>query len=416
LTRKLLPLWLLLWAAAATSAQPDALAPEIDSLMAELTRITGLKPLQRVSWERIDKAQVKAYLEERIQNSVKPEEIRAEELTLKKFGFVPADFDLKKATIDLLSEQAAAFYDYHKKKLFLLQPPSDLMQRSVLVHELAHALADQHFHLEKFIRRASGNDDRSLARQAVMEGQATWLMLEYVAQRTGQSLKDSPLLLQMMSRAAELATGQYPVLDRAPLYLRESLLFPYVQGLLFQHAVIEKMDRAAFSEVFRRPPVSAQQILHPEKYFAGVEPVRPAVPWLADPRAWRLLAEGEMGEFDHAILIRQYASQAESARVAPSWRGGYYKLFENKADQRLALVYASEWADVEAARRFFGLYRKALEGKWKTFAIASESEGVLTGRGDDGVFLLRREGTLVTSVEGLQSPGEAASTGPGAIN
>ena len=79
-----------------------------------------------------------------------------------------------------MSEQAAAFYDFRKKKLFMIDAGEDLLQHSALVHELAHALADQHFHLEKFIDHGSKNDDTSLARLAVMEGQATWLMSEYL--------------------------------------------------------------------------------------------------------------------------------------------------------------------------------------------------------------------------------------------
>jgi hypothetical protein len=394
-------------AAAALCAQPSSLTPEIDELMGELQKISGLKPLQRVPWETIDKPGVKRYIEERIRESVKPEEIRAEEATLKKFGFAPPDFDLRQTTIDLLSEQAAAFYDYHKKKLYLVDTPSDMMQRSALVHELAHALADQHFHLEKFIKQAAKDDEQSLARMAVMEGQAMWLMSEYLTRQTGQSLKDSPVLLKLMASATEASTGQFPVLDRAPLYLRETLLFPYAKGLLFQHAVIEKTGQAAFTQVFERPPVSTQQILHPETYFGWVEPARPALPALAEPRAWRMFAEGEVGELDHAILIRQYASEKDAASVAPAWRGGAFKLMENKADKRLALLYASEWTTEEAARRFFGLYRKALQGKWKSFAVESESASAIGGRGDDGYFLLRRDGARVTSVEGLKTPADA---------
>ena len=113
---------------------------------------------------------------------MKPEELRAEEITLKKIGFVPADFNLEQSTVDLLTEQAAAFYDYHKKKLFLTDwASSSSMQDAALVHELAHALADQHFHLERFIKKGGASDDSALARMAVMEGQATWLMTEALA-------------------------------------------------------------------------------------------------------------------------------------------------------------------------------------------------------------------------------------------
>lgn len=395
-------------AACAACAQPDSLFTEIDGIVAELTKICGLARLHNIEYDRIAKDHVKQFLEQMAKETLKPEEVRAEELVLKKFGFVPAGFDLRKTMIELLSEQAAAFYDSRKKKLFVIDSTPDFLQRVALVHELAHALADQHFHLDRFIQGANQKDDSSLARLAAMEGQATWLMAEHLSRSAGQSLHHSRALLGLMGRAAELAAGQFPVFDHAPLYVRQTLLFPYTQGLLFQQALVEKLGQAAFAEVFRNPPVSTQQILHPEKYFEGTRPVVPPLPRLEHRRAWRSVSEGAVGEFDHAILLRQYAGEKESAETSPECTGACYRLLENKADRRLILAYASEWASTAAAQRYFGLYQRVLKGKWKTFRVDSESETAVSGRGDDGYFLLRREGTRVTSLEGMSSPREAA--------
>ena len=95
----------------------------------------------------ITKDKINEFLNKRVKEVAKPEELRAEELTLKKFGLVPPDFDLAKNTVDLLTEQAAAFYDYDKKKLFITDTTSSDTQEPVLAHELAHALADQNFNL-----------------------------------------------------------------------------------------------------------------------------------------------------------------------------------------------------------------------------------------------------------------------------
>lgn len=387
---------------AARPQQPQA-APfgQVDEIVAGLSRISGLKQLRKIDCDRIGRDDVKAYIEQRVKETVKPAEVRAEELTLKKFGFVPQDFDLKQTTIDLLSEQAAAFYDFRKKKLFIIDSTPGPMQEPALVHELAHALADQHFHLEKFIRDESKNDDSSLARMAVMEGQATWLMSEYMARRMGRSIENSPMLLETMAKATEAASGQYPVFAKAPLYLRETLLFPYAQGLLFQQAVVKKMGKAAFAEVFRKPPATTQQVLDPERYFTGARPRRPELAPVE--RGWSVLANGEFGELDASILVRQYAGREAAARIAPEWNGGSYRLLENKAG-RVVLEWATEWASPEAARRFLDAYRKALAGKWKKLAIDSEGEGEAAGRGDDGYFLLRAAGSRVAGVEGLEKP------------
>ncbi len=395
------------WTAPASQTDQPDLFREIEEILADLSKITGLKPLKAVRHSLIGKQQVKQFLEQRIKEEIKPDEVRAEELTLKKFGFLPPEYDLKQATIDLLSEQAIAFYDFRKKQLYVLDSNPSSVQQIALVHELAHALADQHFNLDKYIERAKQSDDGAMARLAVMEGQATWLMSEYMARRMGMSLKTSPSIVQAMAGQARLSPGQFPVFDKAPLYLRETLLFPYTQGMVFQHAVFDKEGQAAFSSVFTRPPASTQQILHPEKYFAGEKPADPPLPSLTTQGEYRTLAEGTVGELDHAILLRQYVDQPAAELIAPRSRGGNYRLLEHKKDGRTVLAYATEWVDAAAAKEFFGLYRKVLRGKWKNLEVTSGTDTRLAGRGDDGYFIVRLEGARVTSLEGLKSPGEA---------
>lgn len=378
----------------------DETRKEIDGIFETLAKITGLKPKREVEFSRIDRSNLKAFLEERVKEIVKPEELRAEEAALKKFGFVPRDFDLKKATIDLLSEQAAAFYDFRKHRLFLIGEDDGLMQHTVLVHELAHALADQHFELEKYIESGRKSDDGALARMAVMEGQATWLMSEYLARQTGNSLKDSPMLVKMMSTTAAMDTDRYPVFASAPLYLKESLIFPYTKGMLFQHELYLKKGEAAFTDPFRKPPVSTQQVLHPEKYLQETKPVRPKLPEFAESKEYKDFTDGEVGEFDHAILLRQYVGEELARDLAPEWRGGFFKLLERKKDNRQVLLYASEWSGPDAARRYFEAYRKVLEGKWKAMRVRTATATELSGAGDDGAFSVRLDGTKVTSVEG----------------
>jgi len=386
-------------------AQTDsrAIFEEIGKDLGELTEITGLKMQHKVPFDLITKDQVNQFLKDRVHEVTTPEDLRIEELGLKKFGFVPQDFDLAKSTVDLLTEQAAAFYDYHKKKLYITDwAPSD-MRQAALVHELAHALADQHFHLERFIKQGRDDDDLSMARTAVMEGQATWLMSEAIERRTGQSLKGSPKSVETMSRAMETGGSDYPVFESAPLYFRKTLVFPYTQGMLFQNAVCEKLDQGAFAAVFRRPPVSTQQILHPQKYFDGVMPTRPALPNFST-RGYKRLVAGTVGEMDHAILIGQYLDERLAGELATHWRGGLYALDENKREHRVVLSYAVEWDGADAARQYFAAYQEVLRKKWKSIEVASSDEGTFTGRGDDGYFVVRLEGAIVSSLEGLRDP------------
>jgi len=397
-------LLILLGAVQPAPAQPGdsaKLCALIPPLAEQLTKISGMPLRHAVPCAFITKEKIKEFLNKRVKEVAKPEELRAEELTLKKFGLVPPDFDLARNTIDLLTEQAAAFYDYDKKKLFVTDTTATETQEPVLSHEVAHAIADQNYNLSKFIKAGRNSDDGATARLAVMEGQATWLMSELLARKLGQSLKDSPSLLATMSGAADGAAGQFPVFDKSPLYLRQTLIFPYTKGMLFQHAVFERDGQSGFGEVFRKPPASTQQILHPQKYFSGVKPTKPDLPQPHLPKDYKSLVGGSLGELEHAIMLEQYSGKERAAELAPHWRGCTFDLEESKKAGRIVLLYAVEWDSEDAARQYFAAYREQLAKKWKQMTVAAQSADAVSGTGDDGRFELRRTGAVVSSMEGL---------------
>ncbi|MGH9662893.1 MAG: ImmA/IrrE family metallo-endopeptidase, partial [Bryobacteraceae bacterium] len=205
---------------------------EMPKILAILSDITGWKNPKPVPADIITLDQLHRFIVDRMKEQMKPEDIRIEDLTLKMFGLVPRDFDLQKATVDLLTEQAAAFYDYNKKRLFILETQSSLAEKRIaLVHELAHALADQNVSLKKYIRQGSSSDDGETAREAVMEGQATWLMWAYTSKIGGGAGEPPDMALKLLGSASQAAETQYPVFANAPLYMRESLIFPYTSGL-----------------------------------------------------------------------------------------------------------------------------------------------------------------------------------------
>ena len=402
--RHSLRVFLLLAAAFAACAQENgkSVCDQVPAIAHALTEITGFPLKHPVPCEYISKDDVNRFLKKRVKEVASPEEIRAEELTLKKFGLVPQDFDLAKSTVDLLTEQAAAFYDFDRKKLFITETTSGESQEPVLAHELSHALADQSFNLAKYTRQGRNSDDGSTARLAVMEGQATWLMSEYMARETGTTLVGHPEMAESMAGMSESEGGsQFPVFDNAPLYLRLSLVFPYTKGMLFQDALVAHDGKSAFAEPFRRPPVSTQQILHPDKYLESEKPLEPALPDPHLPHGYKGLVGGTMGELEHHILLEQYAGKEEERAIAPHWRGSVFELRENKKAARVVLLYAAEWDSEDIARRYFSAYQQVLKKKWKQMTVTAHTETSLSGTGDDGRFVLQRRGNIVTSMEGL---------------
>ena len=294
-------------------------AQEIDSILRELSDITGFRIRKHLPFALITRAEVNRYIQEQIRDSVKPDEIRAEEVTLKKFGFAPANFDLKKTTIDLLTEQAAAFYDFKRKKLFISDWATVNMRDVALIHELAHALADQNFPIRRFLDKADEDSEGSLARQSVVEGQASWLMLEVAARRAGKTLADEATAQRLLNTDMDSAEEDYPVFNNAPLYLRKTLTFPYSDGGRFQQAVFLHDGTQAFARIFREPPVSSAQIMHPDRYFGKVALASPDLP--KPVKHAKTFVTGAMGELETRILIEQYAGAALAGQLGPKLEG-----------------------------------------------------------------------------------------------
>ena len=384
----------------------DPVFSQIDSIVKSLSEITNLTEDHPVPYGRMTKRQLRQFLSKRIKKTLRPEEVRADELSLKMFGLVPQDFNLRKSTIDLLTEQAAAFYDYDQKKLFLLDDSSFTSETTTLAHELSHALADQHFDLDKFIEETPSNDDENLAHTAVVEGQASWLMIAYRLQQSGETPVPTPDMLKTVTDSSESSMADYPVLKGSPLYIQQSLLFPYTQGTLFFDAVFHTLGKRAFSVVFTDPPVDSSQIMHPDRYFAHVGPSKPDLPHLSASNTRRELTQGSVGEFDHEMLLRQYVGGAKAEELAPHLRGGQFQIVTEGRQHTPVLQYVSQWDSDDAAANFFAAYQKVLSGKWKHCDISLAKPALIAGTGDNGYFVTRLTGDAVSSVEGLDDVDE----------
>ena len=399
---------------ASLCAAPDAVFGHIDSIVKVLSQISGLSEEHPVPYGRMNKRQLRQFLAKRIKKSLTSEDIRADELALKMFGFVPQNFDLRKSTMDLLAEQAAAFYDYDEHRLFLMQGASVSSEPMTLAHELSHALADQHFSLKNFMDDKPTSDDENLAHSAVVEGEASWLMMAYGLQAAGQAPVPTDEMLRAITdsgidSAADpdgASRADFPVLSSAPVYIRQSLLFPYSQGTSFFNAVYQRMGRQAFAEVFQHPPSASSQIIHPDRYFAHWQSSKPDLPKLAGIDEGDQVTDGSAGEFDHEMLLRQYAELSHPAELASHLRGGEFSIDRRGEKHRPVLRYVSEWDSPLSAGAFFAAYPKILHGKWQRCDITLQTSSLLAGTGDRGLFVTRLSGKFVSSIEGLSDAAE----------
>lgn len=394
---------------AAASGQAPA-AAKIRELTQDVSRITGLEVRRAVEVETLSRGEWKRYVEREIERQVKREEIRADQLTLQLLGLVPRDFDLREATVELLAEQAAAVYDHRRKRMLLLDDGArDGLEDAVLVHELSHALADQHYSMEKFLGKGAKTGEQQAARLAVVEGQAMWVMLEWQMGRMGAgSVAVNREALERMAPAlGSMAAASYPVFARSPLYLQETLLFPYTAGVLFQQAAIERLGKRAFRQVLERPPATTHEVLHPEAWLEGRRFEAPPAPAPEREREYRRLSAGILGEFDLRVLLKQYCGEEDANRLGPQWRGGSYELLEHRGSRKPALRWSVAFSEEAAAADFVQRYRRVLVGKSDGLRWTAAGRSRLEGSNSDGWFRVELRGRAVGAIEGLQPAGGA---------
>lgn len=380
--------------------EPEDVFGQIDAITAELREIMGFGPRRPVRAAMIDKPQFRRLFSKLMRTEYKPREIRNEVLFLRLFGLVPRDFNYEKTVLDLMSEQAWALYDYRARRLYIADWAPPEARTFALTHELVHAIDDQQFNLLKYIKRANGAEGQ-IARMAVLEGQASWVMTEWLMQQSGRSLVDNKLLAITTASATRFEAAQFPVYAETPLYFREVLLFPYTDGLLFQQAMIEEFGQAGLRRVFDEPPRSSQQILQPELYLQGLDPEPPALPALQKPPNFRRVYDGTFGQLDHRILLEHHLNIDDAEDLLDQWRGARFEVYENRRNGAALLRYAARWADSEAANEYYQLYRQICERKWSGLEMVDSGAGRCEGETALGRVVLEVSGDTVRSIEGL---------------
>jgi hypothetical protein len=366
-----------------TPLQAEELFHSVDEILEFDSKQTGLPVKREVKRKLTSRDEVVAYLTNHL-NDEDVQRLRRSELVLKKFGLLPREFNLETFMVALLREEVAGYYDPKTKTVNLLDWVPMEEQEPVMAHELTHALQDQLVGLQKWLRRGEKdlgeikkdptpadieNDEMDDAREAVIEGQAQAMMLQYALAPVGRSLTDSPQLVQAMEEETLTGTPGTKVFNDAPIFMKDSLTFPYSYGMEFIVKLLQKGGKEqAFAAVLRNPPHTTRQIMQPETYLSGekIEPM--SVPdFKHDFKDYRKFDIGAMGEFDVAMLVEQYAGKPLAKQMYPEWRGGYYYAAQPKTEATapLGLLYVSRWSSADAAAEFALIYAQSLKQRYK---------------------------------------------------
>jgi hypothetical protein len=384
---------------APATADPEFLATA-DEIMNEMSEITGWKVKTPLKKSIRTRAQIHAYILAEMDDEKDAKERYASARSAEAFGLIPKNFNLDKFLVDLLTEQIAGLYDPKQHEFYIadwIQPDE---QRMVMSHELTHALQDQYFNIDAWARAAKPNDDAELARESLLEGSAMAGMLEYELRDKGLSLTDLPDIDPSVF-VGDLSDS--PLLKQAPPFIKDSLMFPYFDGLRFSMSILRTGGWSGFTPVFARPPAGTQQIMHPLLYRENKVPavVKVDLPDGVPGDGWTKLEENVMGEFGWKEILKQYLDDERAKKAAAGWDGDDYATYEQKVDkQNLMLFTRVHFDSPELASGFFATYRDALRKKYPERTIRVDAANDLEFKGSTVNVFFRCEANECVTLEG----------------
>lgn len=423
---------------------PSTLLSAADEITRQVAALRGLPQTTPVARGVLSRAEIGAKLRERIAKDYSPQEVQVESAVLKRMGLLPADADYEKLLFDLLTEQVAGFYDPYKKTLYIADwLPLD-MQRPALAHEIEHTLQDQHFDLKRFSQPFKEDGDRQLARSAVVEGDGTALMLEFAARAMNLDTTKMPQMIARLGKQMmQMSMAATPALQQAPLVLRESLVFPYVAGLEFVIAHRANQPWSRIDEVFKDPPDSTEQIIHPEKYEQRERPIAITAQPLTTLAAagYKDVRRDVLGEMLFRVWFTGRLSESAAAQAAAGWGGDRLVAYSTPGEALPAVIVLSAWdtdldadeAEQAVRKVILGLTtpssaagghtgkegakdaKDSRKGKPAAYEPADSARGngsgLLTRESGGRGFAVMRRGRLVAIVLGVPQGREAAVAG-----
>ena len=346
--------WLLLAAAACgdRDSADQPYAREVRDAVPRIERATGLSFKKPPVVEARSKDSVRSFLERRFHEEFSGDEAAGSKAVYSMLGLIPDTLDLEAFLVELLTEQVVGYYDPATEVLYVVDGAPREQVSAIVLHELVHALQDQYIDLDS-IQRMEGSTDRQRAAQAVFEGQAT---LETVKAMLGSDLASRlPGGWDRIRQAIRDNSGLMPVFSTAPLILQETLIFPYLSGAEFMRNFEQ---RRAGTSPFERMPVSSEQIMHPDAYFAE-ERDEPTAVALPAPRSGAAFYQDNLGEFEIRLFLFQHlGDQNRAVRAAAGWDGDQYAVMRTPRGE--GLVWLSVWDSSVDAGEFLDALRETL--------------------------------------------------------
>ena len=379
-----------------------------DEILKSVSKLRDLEVKESIKRALRSRDEIELAVMKDMDESTRPEEFAATEKTLLKFGLIPPGFKLRDYTIKLLREQVAGFYAPKTKEFYLAAwlPLSE--QKTVIAHELVHALQDQHFNLRRLENWPKGDSDAQLAAHALVEGEATMVMYQFAFEQEGRKI-DLTQLASITERLLDMPDDvdrtRYPVMAAAPTVMKDSLQFPYVFGVGFVQEILKHGSWSTLNSAYKDFPDSTEQIIHPSRFINRDRPVRIEIKDLATQlgRDWSKIDTDVNGEFGYQLLLAQFLGRPASRPVAAGWGGDRYVLYENKTSGRLLLAQFTTWDTASDATEFFRGYCSRTEKRYKGAQPLAQGPGHLLYETPEGLVSVEVRGTDVVVLEGAEN-------------
>lgn len=377
---------------------------DLDKIKKDLEELRGVKFKSPVNVHYQTDEDFRKYLQGELDREFPKEKAEAYSRAYGRIGLLPDKYDLRKELVETMSAQAAAYYEPRKKDFYVLKADlPEMIVPGVMLHELNHALQDQHHDLGALLEKASkdDNDDAEVALKFLIEGEAEYLNQVYTAKRMGgneEMIVDALLKLAKLSRKemeqmeranlgmlGEKGKSLEKALDqraKLPLSLFRSLVEPYVKG----PAMIARVKRdggwEAVEGLWKDLPRSTSQVLRPARKLIGDAREDPTAVELPDAsqklgEGWKRTFQNTVGELGLEVLLEEKLGDDEdSKRPARGWIGDRVHAYEAEG-KPTAIVWFLTWSRDGYAKRFAEAYARVLE---KKYGDAKEKDAELSGK------------------------------------
>jgi hypothetical protein len=340
-------------------------AREVAESVPKIEAAVGLKFKRPPRLEERSKDQVRKFLEDKFNESLPASELAGQQSALRLLGLIPDTMQLRPFLLDLLTEQIVGYYDPRTKVLYVVKGADQTMASVTVTHELVHALQDQYVNLDS-IQNLHNDGDRAAAAQAVIEGQAVYEQLRIA---TNNDLSAIPGGWDSIRETVRKNSAQMPLFSRSPLYIQETLVFPYLSGADF---VKRFQETSPGKQPFDRMPESTEQVMHPRAYESN-PPDAPTTVTLPAPRNATKVYDDVFGEFGARIfLFNALRDQAGAVRGGNGWDGD--RIMVVRTPKGEGLVWFTVWDTALDAGEFGDLLKSTISRRF-----GNQHETAITG-------------------------------------